>query len=168
MAKLRPLKPVGKLKPRFQHDCDSCLHLATIRLQRWFDLYFCERCDGGTLIARFSSEGPDYSSYPIGIWETTRNQHPTIMEKDGSYRSPLTGAQHNMAIEFAYVQWLRLKEVRWQRWEIYYEDREYAKEHGDPRLGVVEALSKAEAIRIANNKGMGNGYVAMTAVPAKQ
>jgi hypothetical protein len=168
MAKLRPLKPTGKLKPRFQHDCDSCIHLATIRLQRWFDLYLCERCDGGTLIARFSSEGPDYSSYPIGIWERVRSEHPTIMDNGGSYRSPLTSAQHNPAMEFAYVEWMRLKGITSRLWEIYFSaDYELAHIEAPELLGVVEAPTRAEAVRIAATRNMGDGRSTLIAVPKK-
>lgn len=40
-------------------------------------------------------------------------------------------------------------------WYIYHGSREYAREHGDPCLGVVKAESKAEAERIALQRGMG-------------
>lgn len=41
------------------------------------------------------------------------------------------------------------------RWNIYYLSREYAREHGDPLLGVVEAETKEEAERKANVSGLG-------------
>ncbi len=45
---------------RFQHDCDKCKPLGEFGAA---DLYFCEQVIGGpTLIARYSDDGPDYSS----------------------------------------------------------------------------------------------------------
>lgn len=49
---------------RFQHDCDCC---------EWrfrygeFDMYFCHRSDGGTIIARYGNEGGEYASYPLHV-----------------------------------------------------------------------------------------------------
>lgn len=73
------------MKPRYKHDCDSCQFLATIyypaphynsdaadgkasvyHVHKHADLYFC-KCDGGTVIARFSSKGSDYASRPMFI-----------------------------------------------------------------------------------------------------
>jgi hypothetical protein len=36
-------------------------------LGRWanFDLYFCERADGGTALARYGNDGPEYSSMMV-------------------------------------------------------------------------------------------------------
>jgi hypothetical protein len=47
--------------PLFQHDCKCCTFLGTSPTN--MDLYFCKQ--GGasdTVIARFSSDGPDYKS----------------------------------------------------------------------------------------------------------
>ena len=47
--------------PLFVHDCKCCTFLGTSESKQ--DLYFCKQ--GGvedTVIARFSSEGPDYRS----------------------------------------------------------------------------------------------------------
>lgn len=48
-------------KPVFKHDCECCNFLG-----HWVeqDLYFCGTNGGAgpTVIARFSSDGPDYSS----------------------------------------------------------------------------------------------------------
>ncbi len=40
------------------------------------------------------------------------------------------------------------------RWGIYHQDREYAREAGDPRLGMVEATSKSEAEAAARRQGL--------------
>lgn len=63
--------------PRFQHDCESCLYLGQ---HDKADLYFCgdqivgSRC---TVIARYSSDGPDYQSG----WECGKGGHiPDLAE----------------------------------------------------------------------------------------
>lgn len=67
------------MKPRYKHDCSSCEYLGSIDypaphytepkghyfLLKHADLYYCSRCDGGTVIARFSSEPSYYASSPI-------------------------------------------------------------------------------------------------------
>jgi len=45
-------------KPRYQHDCDACVFLGE---HKKYDLYFCGG-DWPTVIARYSSDGPDYTS----------------------------------------------------------------------------------------------------------
>jgi len=46
-------------QPRFDHGCPRCTFLG-----QWneFDLYFCPQGSLPTVIARRSSEGPDYTS----------------------------------------------------------------------------------------------------------
>jgi len=55
-------------KPRYTHDCSSCLFL---QCYKEYDLYFCPRsapsCLGGSVIARESSEASDYFSEDIGV-----------------------------------------------------------------------------------------------------
>lgn len=49
-------------KPLYEHDCENCQFLGSFN---GVDLYYCPRqaIDGSpTVIARFSSEGPDYAS----------------------------------------------------------------------------------------------------------
>lgn len=50
--------------PLFQHDCDDCISLGEHKIgEVEADLYFCTQ--GGimnTVIARYSDDGPDYSS----------------------------------------------------------------------------------------------------------
>jgi hypothetical protein len=50
--------------PRYIHDCQKCQYLGRFNQ---FDLYVCMPKKGGrgSLIARFSNEGPEYSSVPI-------------------------------------------------------------------------------------------------------
>ncbi len=53
-----------KDEPRFQHDCSCCTFLGTHKNESHdVDLYHCDQ--GGsipTVIARFSGDGPDYTS----------------------------------------------------------------------------------------------------------
>lgn len=53
---------VGRMRPhaRHKHDCDRCRYLGTSNLH---DLYFCEKqIVGPTIIARWGSDGPEYTS----------------------------------------------------------------------------------------------------------
>ena len=50
------------------------------------------------------------------------------------------------------------------RWGIYHRDREYAREAGDPCLGIVEATSKSEAEAEANRRGI-SGPTGLWAYP---
>ena len=50
--------------PRFTHDCDACVFKGQFGE---FDVWFCERCDSGTWIARYSSEPSEYASYPVFV-----------------------------------------------------------------------------------------------------
>jgi len=54
---MKKLPDMGK--PTFEHDCPSCTFLGTYEKH---DLYHCKGCTGSTVIARYSSEGPDYVS----------------------------------------------------------------------------------------------------------
>jgi hypothetical protein len=40
------------------------------------------------------------------------------------------------------------------RWGIYHQEREFAREAGDPRLGVVTARTKGEAENKARHRGI--------------
>jgi hypothetical protein len=52
------------MKPVFEHDCKACVYLGTIKDKRdLYDLYYCPAdLLGPTVIARWSSNGPDYMS----------------------------------------------------------------------------------------------------------
>jgi len=55
-------------RPKFRHDCDHCEYLGT-----FFDLdvYLCRgesaKVLGGSIIARYSDDAPDYYSSPICV-----------------------------------------------------------------------------------------------------
>jgi hypothetical protein len=47
----------------YQHDCKNCTFIKSIDNT---DIYICYTCIGGpSIITRFSSDGPDYSSMPV-------------------------------------------------------------------------------------------------------
>lgn len=48
-----------EFEPRFEHDCDKCIFLGHYNEH---DLYFCPQGGSPTVIARWSSDGPDYIS----------------------------------------------------------------------------------------------------------
>jgi hypothetical protein len=50
--------------PRYTHDCDACEYLGE-HLE--YDLYYCPRCDGGTVLARYGNDGPDYASTMVSL-----------------------------------------------------------------------------------------------------
>jgi hypothetical protein len=53
-----------ELNPRYKHDCDGCVLLATIDK---YDVYFCENCDEGSLIARYGDEPSNNTSSPVAM-----------------------------------------------------------------------------------------------------
>lgn len=56
-------------KPRYQHDCIACHFLGRFEDS---DLYVCSRSKTlASLIARQSSDGPDYSSMPVMLIKET-------------------------------------------------------------------------------------------------
>jgi len=58
---------------RFTHDCGTCKPLGT-----WgeFDLYHCPGSFGGSVIARYGSEGPQYASYPVDVFRSAYIAEP--------------------------------------------------------------------------------------------
>jgi len=52
--------------PKFKHDCEKCIFLDTTDNT---DLYYCGKARE-TIIARWSSDGPDYHSMPISVLKT--------------------------------------------------------------------------------------------------
>jgi hypothetical protein len=50
-------------KPRFDHDCGTCIYLGETTVDgTTFDLYFCMKGPGKTLIARYGNAGHEYLS----------------------------------------------------------------------------------------------------------
>jgi hypothetical protein len=75
----------AEVTPTFQHDCDACRFLGTVTgpnpyhagLPYVWDLYFCERSDGGSVIARHSDEGCEYLSTPVKL--LSPSSHPALL-----------------------------------------------------------------------------------------
>ncbi len=59
-----------------QHDCPNCIHLGVV-IERNADLYLCPQPlhETDEVIARYSSNGPDYSAWPAGM----KAHHPLLM-----------------------------------------------------------------------------------------
>lgn len=62
------------MSAEYTHNCESCTYLGTFRPPAarppLYDLYFCAQGglgSTGTLVARYSSEAPDYTSAPPGV-----------------------------------------------------------------------------------------------------
>lgn len=60
----------------YDHDCDDCIGLGRYNfsnrdrpLGKDYDLYFCPRSDGGSVIARYGSAPSAYMSTPLDILE---------------------------------------------------------------------------------------------------
>jgi hypothetical protein len=51
-------------QPRYTHDCDACQFVGHVDR---YDVHFCKRCDGGTIIMRYGSDGPQYASAPLFV-----------------------------------------------------------------------------------------------------
>lgn len=49
-------------QPHWPHDCESCVFIAGVRLNQRYDVYFCPKCDGGTWLARYGPDAPNYAS----------------------------------------------------------------------------------------------------------
>lgn len=55
-------------QPLYIHDCNGCKFLGHTTCQdNTYDIYFCKHCDGGSLIARYGNDGPEYASCMISI-----------------------------------------------------------------------------------------------------
>jgi len=52
-------RPTMGLEPRYQHDCDACVFVAHYK---GYDVWDPVHEESGSLVARTSSEGPDYQS----------------------------------------------------------------------------------------------------------
>jgi len=66
MSKSRPLIRRSRIDvsgPEYKHDCDNCTYLGFEKKDgKMVDLYFCPQHKVPTIIARYSSDGPDYIS----------------------------------------------------------------------------------------------------------
>ncbi len=72
-------------KPKYKHDCDTCIFLGHYTTDKHpdhkelvCDVWFCPRCDDGTLICRRSSRGDDYASCPSGVFSQAAPRQPWL------------------------------------------------------------------------------------------
>lgn len=55
-------------QPHWPHDCAKCRHLNTAQVDgEPVDFYHCPGELGGSLLARFGADAPDYWSAPVGM-----------------------------------------------------------------------------------------------------
>lgn len=68
---------------RFEHDCNVCRFVGQLGRE---DVWVHERPDGAdnTLIRRWGSDGPEYSSLPIEMVGQLPLLHPTGPERDSN------------------------------------------------------------------------------------
>lgn len=70
----------GEDKPEYRHDCDSCRFVGNLygrevnEAQRSYDVWVCPSRSGlgGSLIARYGNDGPEYASWPLSASMVTR------------------------------------------------------------------------------------------------
>lgn len=59
--------------PRFTHDCDGCTYLGRMECRAFghtqpYDLYACLQGRVGSVVARYGSEGSQYTSMPLDVY----------------------------------------------------------------------------------------------------
>jgi hypothetical protein len=67
--------------PLWRHDCQQCVPLGTFTFH---DLYFCRGILGGSVIARYGHDGPDYASGPVDVllkagWREREPNNPLVV-----------------------------------------------------------------------------------------
>jgi len=67
--------------PKYKHDCENCIYLGSLEEENIiYDLYICPNGKAiSTVIARFSSNGPDYYSGLIFAKEYEKNPNNNSM-----------------------------------------------------------------------------------------
>lgn len=80
-------------KPQHTHDCDRCQYLGS---ENDLDFYFCESSILGTIIARYGSDGPDYSSSDVASVE--RMLAHGMSDVDGKHMPPEHETIQNLPI----------------------------------------------------------------------
>jgi hypothetical protein len=61
---------------RYTHDCDSCNFVGQFEK---YDVYHCPRCDEGSLILRYGSDGPEYASAPVKLLDAHPNAESILV-----------------------------------------------------------------------------------------
>lgn len=81
------------ISPSFQHDCEVCKYLGTLRSNgEVMDCYVHEAIPGptgrtGTIIARHSSDGSDYDSRSLDLCESLPERDSAIDRAFALYRA---------------------------------------------------------------------------------
>lgn len=83
------------MPPVHAHDCDGCKYLGTIAGADDdcgpIDLYFCggpaSSLTGGTYLARYGSDGPEYTSCALDIIRTNPHLHTRTWIKEIAARN---------------------------------------------------------------------------------
>jgi hypothetical protein len=78
------------MKPKYQHDCDQCKFLGQFY---GFDVYTCVGSDP-SIIARFSSDGPDYYSTSVSTFKKHVTENILIGGKDQDGEWQMTFAEY--------------------------------------------------------------------------
>ncbi len=104
------------MKPQHIHDCDKCRFLGSVKWEAAengvADLYVCEDADMGasfaeraTLIARTGSDGPEYTSCLISIFEANKLSNPLLQAAyDRRHRFGGSIAKRGETVEGTYRQ----------------------------------------------------------------
>jgi len=80
-------------KPAYRHDCPDCEFLGAFDTKEGErrDLYYCPRTEpGGSLVSRYGSEGPEYASVALDVFEHARKDNPRYVnwaKRYGLYRA---------------------------------------------------------------------------------
>ena len=111
----RSIRP--PLPKKWEHDCDHCIYLGTMNVPSSYlfdlegklileviDFYRCENTiTGTTYLARRSSEGPDYSSWPESVLRCMKNptDHITsILVTEYKIDNAKWKSKHRFCLEF--------------------------------------------------------------------
>lgn len=70
------------MEPLYEHDSDCCTYLGQLRqkdgpYRGLYDLYYCPQMGSPTVLARWSSSGPDYYS---GVCFASPDRNPLLFE----------------------------------------------------------------------------------------
>jgi hypothetical protein len=76
------LRAALSVKPRFEHDCTKCIFTGQ---DEEFDFYYCPPFQG-TVVARYSDDGPDYTSQPVSCVQQTLERG--LDDLDGKHYEP--------------------------------------------------------------------------------
>ena len=73
-----------QIKPQYKHDCSECVYLGNYKN---YDLYVHEHEYLTELIARYSSDGPDYSAEDVGRITVNNRHSEALIEAENRYHN---------------------------------------------------------------------------------